>query len=118
MPWKDRPSVSPSPRRKEETLKEEDKTKISREYSIEDEINGLKDIISELKETHDNYEIVIDRREAIQKAIDMAKEKDMVLILGKGNETYEKLKTETIYFNDIEEAYQAVDNRKKREESR
>ena len=44
----------------------------------------------------------------------MAKEKDMVLILGKGNETYQKLKTETIYFNDIEEAYQAVENRKKR----
>ena len=28
----------------------------------------------------------------------------MVLILGKGNETYEKLKDKTIYFNDIEEA--------------
>ena len=74
------------------------------------------DIIKELKETHDNYEIVIDRREAIQKAIDMAQEKDMVLILGKGNETYEKLKDETIYFNDIEEAYNAVANRKIKEE--
>ena len=49
------------------------------------------DIVKELKETHDNYEIVIDRREAIQKAIDMAQEKAMVLILGKGNETYEKI---------------------------
>lgn len=74
------------------------------------------DIVKELKETHDNYEIVIDRREAIQKAIDMAQEKDMVLILGKGNETYEKLKDETIYFNDIEEAYNAVANRKIKEE--
>ena len=45
----------------------------------------------------------------------MAKEKDMVLILGKGNETYEKLKDKTIYFNDEEEAYQAVANRKIRE---
>lgn len=73
------------------------------------------DIIKELKETHDNYEIVIDRHEAIQKAIDIAKEKDMVLILGKGNETYQKLKTETIYFNDIEEAYLAVKKRKEKE---
>lgn len=81
----------------------------------EDPKDICEDIISELKETHDNYEIVIDRREAIQKAIDIAEEKDIVLILGKGNETYEKLKTETIYFNDIEEAYQAVENRKKRE---
>ena len=74
------------------------------------------DIIKTIKDTHTNYEIVIDRRKAIQKAIDMAKEKDMVLILGKGNETYQKLKNETIYFNDVEEAYQAVVNRNLKEE--
>lgn len=68
-----------------------------------------------IKDSYQNYEVVIDRREAIQKAIDMAEEKDMVLILGKGNETYQKLKTGTIYFNDEEEAYQAVANRKIRE---
>ena len=45
----------------------------------------------------------------------MAKDKDMVLILGKGNETYQKLKHETIYFNDIEEAYKAVEKRKEQE---
>ena len=81
----------------------------------EDPKDICEDIISELKETHDNYEIVIDRREAIEKAINMAKDKDMVLILGKGNETYEKLKNETIYFNDVEEAYNAV---KKREDNK
>ena len=81
----------------------------------EDPQKICEDIISELKATHNNYEIVIDRREAIQKAINMAKEKDMVLILGKGNETYEKLKDETIYFNDIEEAYNAVVEREIRE---
>ena len=81
----------------------------------EDPKDICEDIIRELKETHDNYEIVIDRREAIQKAIDMANPKDMVLVLGKGNETYEKLKNETIYFNDIEEAYKACENRKERE---
>ncbi|MBQ9019208.1 MAG: UDP-N-acetylmuramoyl-L-alanyl-D-glutamate--2,6-diaminopimelate ligase [Bacilli bacterium] len=81
----------------------------------EDPMAICEDIIKELKETHNNYEIVIDRREAINKAISMAKEKDMVLILGKGNETYEKLKDGTIYFNDIEEAYNAVNTRKERE---
>lgn len=81
----------------------------------EDPMAICQDIISELKENHSNYEIVIDRSEAIQKAIDMAKENDMVLILGKGSETYEKLKTGTIYFNDIEEAYKAVEIRKERE---
>ena len=71
----------------------------------EDPKDICNDIISELKETHDNYEIVIDRREAIVKAINMADVKDIVLILGKGNETYQKLKDGKIYFNDIEEAY-------------
>lgn len=46
----------------------------------------------------------------------MAGDKDMILILGKGNETYQKLKNETIYFNDVEEAYQAVVNRNMKEE--
>ena len=81
----------------------------------EDPVNICNDIVKELKDTHNNYEIVIDRREAINKAINMAEENDMVLILGKGNETYEKLKDEVIYFNDIEEAYNAVASRKIKE---
>ena len=56
----------------------------------EDPANICEDIIKNFKNSKDNYEVVIDRREAIQKAIDMANEKDMVLILGKGNETYQK----------------------------
>ena len=83
----------------------------------EDPVKICEDIVNDIKNTHDNYEIVIDRREAIQKAIDMAEEKDMVLILGKGNETYQKLKDKTIYFNDIEEAYQAVVSRNLKEEN-
>ena len=49
------------------------------------------------------------------KAINMAEANDMVLVLGKGNETYEKLKDETIYFNDMEEAYNAVAERELKE---
>ncbi len=63
----------------------------------------------------DNYEIIIDRSEAIKHAIDIAKKDDMVLILGKGNETYEKLKDKTIYFNDIEEAQKYIVERLERE---
>lgn len=80
----------------------------------EDPFDICQDIIAELKDTHDNYEIVVDRVEAIQKAINMADENDMVLILGKGNETYQKLKNEVIYFNDIEEAMKAVKLRENR----
>ena len=84
----------------------------------EDPMKICEDIISELKTNHNNYEIVIDRREAITKAVNMAEAKDMVLILGKGNETYEKLKDGTIYFNDMEEAYNAVAMRKMKEENK
>ena len=66
------------------------------------------DIIKNIKDKYNNYEIVIDRHEAIKKAINMAKEKDIVLVLGKGNETYEKLKDKVIYFNDVEEAMNAL----------
>lgn len=77
-----------------------------------------KDIINmmtkDIKDTS-KYEVVIDRSEAIKRAIDIAGENDIVLILGKGNETYEKLKNETIYFNDIEEAMKHLKSRLKRE---
>lgn len=64
------------------------------------------DIISDI--TSDNYEIIIDRREAIKKAIMLAKENDIVLILGKGNENYQKIGNEKVYFNDIEEAKKLI----------
>ncbi len=81
----------------------------------EDPQKICEDIIADIKDSYNNYEIVIDRREAINKAINMADAGDMVLILGKGNETYEKLHDETIYFNDVEEAYNAVASRKIKE---
>ena len=69
-------------------------------------------MLEKVKGKYSNYEIVIDRSEAIKHAISIAKEGDMVLILGKGNETYEKLKDKTIYFNDMEEARKALDELK------
>ena len=71
-------------------------------------------LTSDIKDRN-NYEVVIDRKSAIEKAINMAQKGDMVLILGKGNETYQKLKTGTIYFNDIEEATNALKKRLKKE---
>lgn len=73
-----------------------------------------KDIIDMMvRDVHDSskYEIVIDRSKAIKRAIEIASENDIVLILGKGNETYEKLKDEVIYFNDKEEALKHLKER-------
>ena len=77
-----------------------------------------KDIIDMMvKDIEDKskYEIVIDRSEAIKKAIDIAEKGDIVLVLGKGNETYEKLKNEVIYFNDEEESMKHLKTRLERE---
>ena len=46
----------------------------------------IDDLVSESDKT--NYERIIDRKEAIYKALDMAKDKDIVLIAGKGRDNY------------------------------
>lgn len=69
------------------------------------------DMMCEEIKDRDNYRIIIDRSLAIKYAIDMAEEGDIVLILGKGNETYQKLKQGTIYFNDEEESIKALNER-------
>lgn len=50
-----------------------------------------------------NYEIILDRGKAIQKGIDLLKEEDILLILGKGHENVIQVKDKKIPFNDKEE---------------
>lgn len=52
----------------------------------------------------DNYEVVIDRREAIKRAIEIAQKDDIVLIAGKGHEDYQIIGIEKIHFDDKEVA--------------
>lgn len=80
----------------------------------EEPIDIINMMTSEIKD-HNNYEVVVDRSLAIKRAIDMAVDGDIVLILGKGNETYQKLKNKTIYFNDFEEAKKYLKERLERE---
>lgn len=55
-----------------------------------------------------HHEVIVDRRSAIQRAVAIAKEGDIILIAGKGHETYQILNTGTIHFDDREEARKAV----------
>ena len=55
-----------------------------------------------------NHERIVDRRAAIFRAIELAEAGDIVLILGKGHETYQILNTGTIHFDDREVAEQAI----------
>lgn len=50
------------------------------------------------------YEVILDRREAIGKALREAKPGDVVLVAGKGHETYQIFKDRTIHFDDRETA--------------
>lgn len=69
----------------------------------EDPLEIANDLTTLVKDKN-NYEIIIDRNQAIKKAINMAKKNDIVLIIGKGNETYQILKDKVIEFSDIEQA--------------
>lgn len=51
---------------------------------------------------NDNYDIIMDRKEAIKKAISLLEENDTLLILGKGHEEILKIKEKRIKFNDRE----------------
>ncbi|MDZ7263075.1 MAG: UDP-N-acetylmuramoyl-L-alanyl-D-glutamate--2,6-diaminopimelate ligase [candidate division KSB1 bacterium] len=55
------------------------------------------------------YEKIIDRRAAIEHAIQQAQPGDVVMLLGKGHENTQTLKDRTVRFNDVEEAERALD---------
>ena len=51
---------------------------------------------------HKNYEKIIDRKQAIARAIEMAQPRDIVLIAGKGHEKYQEFSDHTVPFDDVE----------------
>ncbi len=76
----------------------------------EDPAKIMEDIIAGVKK--DNYEIELDRRKAIVKALDMLEENDVVLILGKGHEDYQIIGHEKIHLDDAEEVEKYKDTHK------
>ncbi len=58
-----------------------------------------------------HYEKIIDRAEAIARAIALAQPRDIVLIAGKGHETYQEFADHTVPFDDIQVARRALENR-------
>ncbi|MEK4359127.1 UDP-N-acetylmuramoyl-L-alanyl-D-glutamate--2,6-diaminopimelate ligase [Paenibacillus sp. FSL M7-1455] len=71
----------------------------------------LKDIEAGLAEDavpQDKYRLIVDRREAIQKAIEMASPDDVVLIAGKGHETYQIIGHTKYDFDDRVVAKEAI----------
>lgn len=49
------------------------------------------EIVEGLGKETDFYEVILDRKEAVARAIELAEEKDMVVIAGKGHEQYQEI---------------------------
>lgn len=79
----------------------EDPDQIIREIEI-----GFREVAS-----HGTYQILVDRAEAIRAAIRQAEADDLVLIAGKGHETYQIFADRTIHFDDREIAKAALEER-------
>jgi len=58
-----------------------------------------------------HYEKIIDRTEAITRAVTLAQPHDIVLIAGKGHENYQEFADHTVPFDDIQVARRALENR-------
>jgi len=76
----------------------------------------IQDIETGLKKIARPYVKLTDRREAIFHAIDEAREGDVVLIAGKGHETYQIIGERRIHFDDHEVAREAMKGRAKQHE--
>ncbi|WP_217585687.1 UDP-N-acetylmuramoyl-L-alanyl-D-glutamate--2,6-diaminopimelate ligase [Lentibacillus saliphilus] len=75
----------------------------------EDPAAILEDMTAELTETH--YTIIMDRKQAIEHAIALASENDVILIAGKGHETYQQIGHKKYTFDDRKVAYDAILNK-------
>ncbi len=65
---------------------------------------NVNDIMNDIIKNNNrkNYEIIYDRTEAINKGLNMLKENDILLVLGKGHEDYQIIGHEKLYFSDAE----------------
>ena len=68
----------------------------------EDPNRILDDILAGTSGTSATVESEVDRRKAIERALDMARAGDFVVVAGKGHETYQIFKDRTIHFDDRE----------------
>ncbi len=62
----------------------------------------IKDIIEGMKGTSTEYVIIEQRKDAIRWALENAQKDDIILLAGKGHETYQILPTGTIHFDERE----------------
>jgi UDP-N-acetylmuramoyl-L-alanyl-D-glutamate--2,6-diaminopimelate ligase len=74
----------------------------------EDPKEIMNDIIEGVK--NKNYEIIFDRKSAINKGVSMLNDNDILLILGKGHEDYQIIKGVKYHLDDMECVNEAIKN--------
>ena len=86
------------------------------DYSIITSDNPRKEapdtIIGEIEKgfRSDRYEKIVDRTEAINRAVALARPRDIVLVAGKGHENYQEFADYTIPFDDLQVARRAIED--------
>ncbi|MCI5145688.1 MAG: hypothetical protein D3923_09185 [Candidatus Electrothrix sp. AR3] len=78
---------------------------------LEDSNTIMEEIVAGITSDFQDYILIHDRKKAIEFIINESKKNDVVILLGKGHETYQILKTEVIHLDDREEAVNAILNR-------
>ena len=62
----------------------------------------IEDILPGINKTGCNFEVIVNRKEAIERALSIGEKDDVIAIVGKGHETYQILKDKTIHFDERE----------------
>lgn len=62
----------------------------------------IRDILQGMKDTKTPYDVIVNRREAIHFALSSAEPEDLIILAGKGHETYQILDTGKIHFDERE----------------
>ena len=74
----------------------------------EDPMEIIREVELGIKQTGNPYEVVSDRHDAIFRAVSLARPGDVVIIAGKGHETYQIVGSDKFHFDDREVAQQAL----------
>jgi UDP-N-acetylmuramoyl-L-alanyl-D-glutamate--2,6-diaminopimelate ligase len=77
----------------------------------EDPLRIINDVAVGLQKVNANYKVEPDREKAVALAVEEAREGDIVLLAGKGHETYQVLREGTVEFDDREKAREMLRRR-------
>ena len=87
---------------------------VARNYLVDERPDAiLDDMVAGLEPT-DRYLRIADRREAIRTAVMLAAAGDVILIAGKGHETYQEIEGVKHHFDDREQVREAFDTLRKK----